>query len=420
MPLRAIAPVATLLFSAAILLAGQGLQGTLLPVRASLEDFSTLAIGTMGAAYFFGFTVGCLNGGELVRRVGHIRVFLAMSAMASAAPLVHGLVVGPVIWGLLRVLTGFCLAALYIVIESWLNERSTNANRGIVFSTYAMITLTMMAVGQLMTLLYDPVGLQLFLITSVLFSIGAVPIALSLSPSPAQPASTETDVRELFTLSPSGTVGCFAVGLANGAFWSLSPIYAGAVGDAVTMAAWFMATAVIGGAILQWPLGLLSDAIGRRKVLVAVCVLGAGAGIALALLVPVLGSTAVILLGGLWGAFAFPMYSIVVAYTNDYADPDEYVKVSAGLLLVYGVGAIIGPFAAASLISLQGASGLFLFTAAVHLLLIGFITFRFITEGTQADNPVAFGDALSTAQTASQVYEEELQEEATETPTIDA
>lgn len=408
--LRAIAPVATLLFSAAILLAGQGLQGTLLPVRAVLEDFSTLAIGTMGAAYFLGFTVGCLKSGELVRRVGHIRVFLAMSAIASAAPLVHGLVIGPIIWGVLRFLTGFCLAALYIVIESWLNERSTNANRGVIFSTYAMITLTMMAAGQMMTLLYNPIGLQLFVITSVLFSIGAVPIALSLSPSPAQPASTETDIRRLFSMSPSGTVGCFVVGLANGAFWGLSPIYAAAVGDAVTMAAWFMAAAVIGGAILQWPLGLMSDALGRRKVLVAVCVFGAGAGVALALLVPKLGSTSVILLGGLWGAFAFPMYSIVIAYANDYADPNEYVNVSAGLLLMYGIGAIIGPFAATALITVQGPEGLFLFTAAVHVLLIGFVTYRFIKKGTQADQPIAFGDALSSAQTASQVYEEELQE----------
>ena len=410
MHIRALAPVATLLLSAAILLAGQGLQGTLLPVRASLENFSTFAIGSLGAAYFFGFTVGCLKGGELLRRVGHIRVFLAMSAIASAAPLIHGLVVGPIVWGLLRFVTGFCLAALYIVIESWLNERSTNTNRGMVFATYSMITLTMMAAGQMMTLLYNPIGLQLFVITSVLFSIGAVPIALSSALSPAQPASTETDIRGLFKVSPSGTIGCFVVGMANGSFWGLAPVYASAVGDPAKMAAWFMAAAVIGGAILQWPLGLLSDALGRRKILVAVCILGASAGVALAMLAPHLGFSGIVLLGGAWGAFAFPMYSIAVAYANDYADHDEYVKVSAGLLLVYGSGAIIGPFAASALITLRGAEGLFLFTAAVHVLLIGFVAYRFLKEGTQADQPIAFGDALSSAQTASQVYEEEMEE----------
>ena len=307
MLLRALSPVAALLLSAAILLSGQGLQFTLLPVRASLEDFSTVAIGTMGAAYFLGFTVGCLKSGELLRRVGHIRVFLAMSAVASAAPLVHGLVVEPVVWGVLRFLTGFCLASLYIVIESWLNERSTNANRGVIFSTYSMITLTMMAAGQMMTLLYNPTGLQLFVIASILFSLGAVPIALSVSPSPAHPAATKTDIPELFRMSPSGTVGCFAVGLANGAFWGLAPVYASAVGNAVSMAAWFMAAAIIGGAILQWPLGLLSDALGRRKVLVAVCVLGSAAGLALALLAPRTGVASIIVLGGVWGAFAFTM-----------------------------------------------------------------------------------------------------------------
>ena len=411
MSLRALSPVAALLISAAILLSGQGLQFTLLPVRASLEDFSTVAIGSMGAAYFLGFTVGCLKSGALLRRVGHIRVFLAMSAIASAAPLIHGLVVEPIIWGVLRFLTGFCLASLYIVIESWLNERSTNANRGVIFSTYSMITLTMMAAGQMMNLLYNPVGLQLFVISSILFSIGAVPIALSVSPSPDQPASTKTDIRELFHTSPSGTVGCFAVGLANGAFWGLAPLYAAATGNDISMAAWFMAAAIIGGAILQWPLGLLSDAVSRRKVLVAVCFLGAAAGLALAFLAPRFGVVSIILLGGVWGAFAFPLYSIVVAYVNDYADHGDYVKVSAGLLLVYGIGAIIGPFVASALITLRGADGLFLFTAAVHVLLIGFVMYRFAREGTQADEPIAFGDALSAAQTASQVYEEELQEQ---------
>ena len=188
-----LAPVAALLLSVSILLTGQGLQGTLLPVRASLEAFTTLSIGIMGAAYFLGFTIGCLRGGELVRRVGHIRVFLAMTALASAAPLLHGLVLDPVVWGFLRALTGFCFAVLYIVIESWLNEASTNENRGTVFSVYVMITLTVLAGGQMMTLLYDPAGLELFLIASVLVSLGAIPVALSMSPPPSQPTAVQPE-----------------------------------------------------------------------------------------------------------------------------------------------------------------------------------------------------------------------------------
>ena len=406
--MRVLAPVATLLLSASILLAGQGLQATLLPVRASLETFSTFAIGSMGAAYFFGFTLGCLKGGELVRRVGHIRVFLAMSAIASAAPLVHGLVVNPLAWNLLRFLTGFCLASLYLVIESWLNESSDNSNRGLIFSTYTMITLTMMAAGQMMTLLYEPTGLQLFIIASVLFSIGAVPVALSVSPSPAQPARTDIDVRELLTVSPSGAVGCFAAGLATGSFWGLAPIFAGAVGDAVSVAAMFMASVVIGGAVTQWPLGLLSDRFGRRKVLIVVTALAGIAGIVLAAGMSQLDVKSAILLAAAWGGFALPVYSISVAYANDYANPSDYVRMSAGLLFVYGLGAIAGPFIASALMTWYDASGLFWFTAATHVLLVAFITFRFFKEGNQAEEPIAFGDALASAQTASRVYEEEL------------
>ena len=406
--MRALAPVATLLLSAAILLAGQGLQATLLPVRASLESFSTVAIGSMGAAYFLGFTLGCLKGGELVRRVGHIRVFLAMSAIASAAPLVHGLLVNPVIWDVLRFVTGFCLASLYMVIESWLNESSDNSNRGLIFSMYTMITLTMMAAGQMMTLLSEPTGLQLFIIASVLFSVGAVPVALSVAPSPAQPARTDIDLRELFAVSPSGAVGCFVAGLANGSFWGLAPVFAGVVGDAVSMAAWFMAAVVIGGAVTQWPLGLLSDRFGRRKLLVVVTLLAGAAGVALAAGMLQLDVRGTILLAAAWGGFALPVYSISVAYANDYADPSDYVRMSAGLLLVYGLGAIAGPFLASALMTWYNASGLFWFTAATHVLLVLFIGYRFFKEGNQAEEPIAFGDALAAAQTASQVYEEEL------------
>ena len=406
--MRVLAPVAALLLSASILLAGQGLQATLLPVRASLESFSTIAIGSMGAAYFFGFTLGCLKGGELVRRVGHIRVFLAMSAIASAAPLVHGLVVNPLAWDLLRFVTGFCLASLYMVIESWLNESSDNSNRGLIFSMYTMITLTMMAAGQMMTLLSEPTGLQLFIIASVLFSIGAVPVALSISPSPAQPARTDIDLRELMAVSPSGAMGCFVAGLANGSFWGLAPVFAGVTGDAVSMAAWFMAAVVIGGAVTQWPLGLLSDRFGRRKILVAVALLAGLAGIALAAGMLHLGAKSTIFLAAAWGGFAFPVYSISVAYANDYADPSDYVRMSAGLLLIYGLGAVAGPFIASALMTWHNPSGLFWFAAATHVILIAFIGFRFIKEGNQAEEPIAFGDALAAAQTASQVYEEEL------------
>jgi MFS family permease len=410
---KALAPVATLLIGVSILLTGQGLQGTLLPVRASLEAFSTLSIAVMGAAYFFGFTLGCLKGGDLVKRVGHVRVFLAMTSLASAVPLLHGMLLDPIAWSLLRLLTGFCFAVLYLVIESWLNEKSSNENRGIIFSTYVMITLTVFAAGQMMTLLYDPKGLELFLIASVLVSLGAVPVALSQSPTPEQPHQVEVNLRRLFKISPAGTVGCFAHGVANGAFWSLAPVYTLAISGIPTLAAWFMTSAVVGGALAQWPLGFISDRLGRRETLV----IAAGACAVVAGLMLLFATTAsfvtINLLAAAWGFFAFPLYTIAVAHANDNASVDDYVMVSSGLLLMFGAGAVVGPFIASAAMSLTGASGLYLMTLAVHALLAVYVLQRIFRRDSKPDEQhIPFSDALAFTHTASQVYEEEIQQHA--------
>ena len=409
---KTFAPVAALLISVSILLTGQGLQGTLLPVRASLENFPMLAIGAMGAAYFVGFTLGCLKGGELVRRVGHVRVFLAMSALASASPLVHALVIHPAAWGLLRLVTGFCFAVLYVVIESWLNERSSNETRGIVFSAYAMITLTVFAAGQMLTLLYDPSTFELFVIASVLVSLGAVPIALSTSPTPEQPTSASVDVPRLFELSPSATLGCLVAGLANGAFWSLAPVFTSSVSEGTSLAAWFMTSAVVGGAVLQWPIGLLSDKYSRRGTLIAVTIVGCAVGLALGLAPQNISFVSVNLLGAAWGALAFPLYTISVAYANDHAESNEYVTVSSGLLLMYGIGATIGPFIASALMTFGEAGYLFVYAAISHGVLAVYILFRTTqTDLADIDHPIAFSDALAATQTASPIYEEEILQE---------
>ena len=407
---HALAPVAALLIGVSILLTGQGLQGTLLPVRASLEDFSTISIGVIGGAYFLGFTLGCLKSGELIQRVGHVRVFAAMTALASASPLLHGLVVSPWVWSLLRLITGFCFAVLYVVIESWLNERSTNENRGIIFSTYVMITLTVLAAGQMMMLLYDPFEMHLFAIASVLVSLAAIPVALSTSPSPEQPQSIELDIPNLYRISPAGTLGCLATGLTNGAFWSLAPVFTAGLSDDISLAAWFMSSAVIGGALSQWPLGYLSDKIGRRKVLIAAATIGTAVGVLIVVTVNQLTFVGINLLGAAWGAVAFPLYAISVAHANDYADPSDYVMVSSGLLLMYGIGAVLGPFIASAMMTLTNASGLYVFTGLVHLLLVMYVIHRiFRRTSAPTDQHIPFSDALATAHTASQVYEEEIQ-----------
>jgi MFS family permease len=412
---HALAPVATLLIGVSILLTGQGLQGTLLPVRASLEGFSTLLIGVIGGAYFLGFTFGCLKGGELVKRVGHVRVFAAMTALASAAPLVHGLIVNAWIWGMLRLISGFCFAVLYVVIESWLNERSSNESRGTVFSIYAMITLTVLGIGQMMVLLRNPFEMYLFAIASVLVSLAAIPVVLSVSQSPELPQSVDVNLGRLFQISPTGTLGCLAAGFTNGAFWSLAPVFTASLSNDISLAAWFMTSTLIGGALAQWPLGFLSDKIGRRKLLAVAALVGTAVAAFIVISIGEMSFIGINLLGAAWGAIAFPLYAISVAHANDYAEPSEYVMVSSGLLLMYGIGAILGPFAASAMMTFTAATGLYVFSASIHTLLAVYAVYRiFRRPSAPTEQHIAFADALATAQTASQVYEEEIQYQADE------
>lgn len=408
--IRILAPVASLLLGVAILLTGQGLQGTLLPVRANLEGFSTLSIGLMGGAYFFGFTLGCLRGSTLLRRVGHVRVFAAMTAVASAVPLLHGLFVETWIWWMLRLLTGYCFAVLYVVIESWLNELSTNETRGAVFSAYTLITLTVLAVGQQMLLLYDPNEMYLFAIASALVSIAALPVVLSISPTPErEEEKVRLDLRRLFRISPAGALGCLASGLANGSFWALAPVFVAGYSADVSLAAWFMTSAVLGGAVGQWPLGFWSDRVDRRWVIGFAALVGAIVGLVIWLGLEHIGPLTLMALGAAWGAVAFPLYAISVAHSNDHARDGEYVMISSGLLLMYGIGAILGPFLAPAMMKLVGSGGLYVYTALVHLGLLGYVVLRFLSRRSRTEEEHRpFVDALAATQTASHVYEEEI------------
>jgi MFS family permease len=381
---------------------------TLLPVRANLEAFSTLSIGLMGGAYFLGFTIGCLRGIRLVQKLGHVRVFAAMAAVASAAPLLHVLWLDIWVWWVLRLTSGFCFAVLYVVIESWLNEQSSNENRGTVFSAYVFISMTVMAVGQQMLLLYDPKEMALFAMASVLVSLAALPVVLSTSATPRHTDAVRLNLRRLLEISRTGMLACLASGMANGAFWALAPIYTAGVSDKVALAAGFMTGAVIGGAAGQWPLGYWSDRVDRRIVIAAVALCAAVVGAVMWQLYGALSTAALIVLSGIWGALAFPLYSIAVAHSNDYAHKGEYVMVSAGLLLMYGLGAIIGPFLAAAAMTLVSASVLYLYTAVIHLLVFGYVLIR-VQRRVPAplEEHVPFSEALTSVQTASQVYEEE-------------
>ena len=407
---KAIAPIASLLLGVAILLTGQGLQGVLVPVRATLEDFSTLAVGFIGAFYFLGFTYGCWRGAEMIKRAGHVRVFAAMTAVASVAPLLHGLWVNLWTWGALRLTTGFCFAVLYVVIESWLNERASNENRGSVFSAYIIINMTMLAAGQQMLMLDDPGKLNLFAIASVLVSLAAVPVLMSRGEQPEEVTHSRFTLRDLYRNSPSGMLGCLTSGLTNGAFWALAPVFIAAVTHEIKMAAWFMTVAVLGGALGQWPLGWWSDRVDRRYVMVWTCFAVVFMELALWNFAPQLGESAILALGFLWGALAFPLYSVSVAQANDRALPGTFVTISSGLLLMYGAGAIIGPVLASGIMTVLESGSLFLFAALAHIGLGVFIIARRRKEDeVAATAQTDFSNSLTSALTASQVYEEEIE-----------
>ncbi len=263
--------VAALLTGVLLLMLGSGLQGTLLGIRGAIEEFSRVEIGLMMSAYYAGFAIACLFGGRVIERVGHIRTFAAFTAIASAAAIIHGAIVDPLSWIVLRAVTGACFAGLYMVIESWLNGQVTNECRGTVMAVYMIVNLGGMAVAQQLLLLSDPRGFELFVLSSVLISLAVVPIALTGATLPAPIPTERMGLRELYAVSPLGVVGALGMGLLSGAMWGLVPLAAINFGFSTSSVALLMSLIILGGVVFQWPTGWVSDRMDRRAVIAAAC-----------------------------------------------------------------------------------------------------------------------------------------------------
>ena len=357
---QAIGPLTALLLAVAILFFGNGILGVLLPVRATLEAFATTSIGLIAAAYSVGFMVGCLSMPYIVRRVGHIRAFAVCAAIAASGVLVMPLAVHPAVWIPLRALSGVCFAGLFMVIESWLNERATRVNRGQILATYMVINLSAVTAGQMVLPLAAPAGFALFAVTAIAITLALVPVGLTTSSAPQPLRQVRLRLGRLYAMSPVGVVGGFFVGLANGAFGGLGAVFATQIGMSVTGVALFMSAALVGGALAQVPIGRLSDRVDRRKVIAAACALAAIAGGLLALLgdarqgglllsadvaLADLSPLALVAVAALFGAAIYPQYSLCVAHTNDFVGREDFVEASSGLLLTWAIGASIGPVA---------------------------------------------------------------------------
>jgi len=370
-----LASIAAILSSTLIFLVGNGLLGTLIPVRAHLEGMSTLAIGVIGSAYFAGFVLGCFTGPRWLTRVGHIRTFAVSAGIAAAATLAQSLLISVLVWVLARALFGFAAANMYMALESWLNDRARNETRGRIFASYMSVNFGGLLIGQLLFATSRPQSFALFALATIFYALCLIPVGLTALPQPAPAPVPILRPLRLFRISPVGVAGCVAVGLANSAIWTMAPVYAQSRGLSSGWIALFMCAFTIGGTLVQLPLGRLSDRMDRRIIIAAACALSAVAGIAIALF---LGHSRSVMLwsAALLGTLMLPLYGLSVAHANDRIPREAFVESSATLLLINSLASVLGPTVAAGIMDGFGAQNLFLFTAAIHLAMTGFTLVR--------------------------------------------
>ncbi len=381
--LATILTVLSLLLSYGLLLLGNGLFATLLGVRTQIEGFSAFSVGFIVTAYFTGLLLGAFQTPQVVARVGHIRAFAAFASVMSVTALLPVLIIHPALWAVSRMASGFCMAGMILVTESWLNERATNANRGQVLSLYMITNYFAAGCGQLLLPMADPSRFHLFSIASIIFSLSLVPVLLTRASAPIPRRPQRVRFGELWRTSPLGFMGAVGSGLVNSVFHGLGAVFAHGIGLSIAQTSTFMATAIFSGLVLQWPIGRLSDRIDRRWVLV-----GVAAVTALACLGVVIAAgrylPAVYIFAALYGGLSFTIYSISAAHTNDFSDPEQRVETASALLVAYGVGASLGPLIASAVMGGIGPRGLFVYSAAINLLLVLFGIYRMRRRASKA------------------------------------
>ena len=354
-----------LLLGMVLMMLGNGLQGTLLGVRATYTGFPDWVTGVVMTGYFVGFLLGSYLSPKLIRNVGHIRVFTAWASLASISALLHATYVDPYFWAIMRVITGFCYAGLYIVAESWLNDQATNKTRGQLLSIYMVVQFAGMSGGQFLLGLGDPVEYGLFVLISVLISVAVLPIALTSRPAPTFSETTPLSLKQLYRISPLGVFGSMMLGTAHGALYGMGAVFAQRRGFKLADVSIFMASCTFGGLLLQWPIGRLSDSMDRRKLITIITFTAALAPLTL-LFTGYTANVAAFALIGLFGALSLPMYSLCLSHTNDFLKPSQMVSASSGLVMIMGIGAIAGPSGAGLLMSLFNANGFLIFLTFAH------------------------------------------------------
>jgi len=381
-----------------ILMIAHGLQGNLLGVRSVIEEFNFIATGTMMSGYFIGYFTGANMVPKLVGKVGHIRVFAAFASMASLSILIHAVFVNPFVWTLGRFLTGFSIVGIFIVVESWLNDRANNRTRGQVLSTYMFITMMGLALGTLLLNFSSPERYEPFILISLLLSIALIPILLTKRKPPKFKKLGFIKIKDLYKISPFGTVSMFCTGFVHSSLFTLVAVYAATINFTVFEISLLLFLITISGGIFQWPIGYYSDRYDRRIIIIGCAFFGAlfcalsmtasGASLANMYLATSIGMDKIMffVFVALYAGMAIPMFTLNLAYVNDFIPKEKFVAAGSGLQIIFGLGAMGGPMLCSVFMNTYGANGFFIYLFIFHIIIGLFGMYR-ITRRETKENP---------------------------------
>lgn len=375
---RTVVSLSAMILSIVLLVSGNAFLSTLLGIRLSLEDIDARTIGWVLVCYSIGFVLGTLYVPRVIARVGHIRTFAVFAAAAAIAALLYPMFINTLFWAALRALSGFAVAGVLLVIESWFSSRATSENRGALFAVYQMVFFTAVAGGQLIINLGDPASFRLFTVAAILLAVALIPLSLTRMEAPPVEVTERMSFFDLLRESTSGVGGSLICGVLIGAFYALGPVYATMIGLDLRGTSAFMAVAIIAAMALAWPIGKICDRYDRRRVLVLVSLLAAIAA-TVAASVGISNSLVLVVAVGVFTGLSASLYPIAVAITHDWISHNRIVAASASLLLSFGIGSIIGPVVLAELMGLTGPQGLFLGSAGFLILLALLINYQIRT-----------------------------------------
>jgi MFS family permease len=384
-----------LLMGVMLLMVGNGIQGTLLGIRGNLEGFSTYQLSYVMAAYFVGFLFGSWAAPKMIRQVGHVRVFAALGSFISAILVIYPVFPDWMVWTALRVLAGFCFSGIYITAESWINNTASNDTRGQALSAYMIVQMLGIIASQVLLNVPDPSGFGLFIIPSVLVSLAFMPILLAPTPAPAFDSTKRLPFRELFRISPLGCAGMLLTGGVFSAMFGMASVWGAQEGLSVRDISLFVGALYVGGLVLQYPIGWLSDRMDRRTLIMALS--GIAAFVMLVAGLAPLPFAALIIVALLLGGITNPVYALLIAHTNDFLSREQMAAASAGLIFLNGFGAIFGPTATGWMMETVGPRGFFLFIGILYIALTGYALYRM----TRRTAPLVTGAFRGVTPTAS-------------------